>query len=57
VAPERIGSAVELAPVAFVAVLPPKSTVTLACERISEGRPPGGLDPQRIQLQHQILLI
>ncbi len=57
VAPERIDSVVELAPVAFVAILPPTWTVSLACERISEGRPPSGLDPQRIQLQHQILLI
>jgi hypothetical protein len=43
--------------VAFVAILPSE----LALEPSREGAfgwfPPGRLDPQRIQLQHQILLI
>jgi hypothetical protein len=41
----------------FVAILPPRALLSAATARIAAGQPPGWLDPQRIQLQHQILLI
>lgn len=57
VSPERTLSAIDADLVALVAILPPSVQLGQACQSATESRPPGWPDPQRIQLQHQILLI